>query len=185
VLKLKPKICKCGKKALPNRKICWTCECAKRKEKRLKAQAKQRRIALKTRQIELRAKKRDRTVNSVKYLKKRAWVIFSRYIRQKGMNSYGMNQCYICGAFKHWKEMHACHFFHGRLDFSEDNIHVGCPQCNTFKSGNLAPYAIRLVDELGEERFKALKREAETTTYTADNLKEIIAKYSPLIVEEG
>jgi len=113
--------------------------------------------------------------NSYKFLHKKAWALFSLHIRLKYADCDGMVRCFCCGALKHYKQMHASHFFHGRLDFSEDNIYPTCPQCNTFRSGNLAIYAERLV-AMGVDLVK-LRREAETIKYSCSDLKKLIEKY--------
>ena len=174
MLSLKFKVCKiCGKKALPSRRICYRCELARLRKKREDKWAKQSQRKL---------VRKEKNENSYKFLHKKAWSIFSKYIRQKGMDENGLNHCYTCGVRKHWKELHASHFFHGRLDFSNMNVHACCPQCNTFKSGNLAPYAVKLTEDLGGTHgMKLLKFMAENKHYSCEELKNVIAQYTPLI----
>ena len=61
MLILKQKTCKCGKKALPNRRICWNCELAAKRQKREVAMArKQARKATKQAMGALETKKLDK-----------------------------------------------------------------------------------------------------------------------------
>jgi hypothetical protein len=115
--------------------------------------------------------------NEFAKLKRKAWKVWSEYIRRKYADKEGMVLCYTCGVKKHWSEMHAGHFHHDRLDFDERNIHPQCPQCNTFKHGNLAIYGTRLAEELGKAGMKKLLLDANTKIYTEKELKEIIIKY--------
>jgi hypothetical protein len=58
-----------------------------------------------------------------------------------------------------WKEAHAGHFVGGRTGsvlLNPEVIRVQCPQCNIFLHGNLGPYTLRMVDELGRSRVDEL-----------------------------
>ena len=83
-------------------------------------------------------------------LEKKAWKVFSEYIRKRD------GRCFTCGARKELKELDAGHFYHGKLDFDEMNIHAQCTKCNRFLHGNLGEYAIRLIDTYGREAFDEL-----------------------------
>ena len=169
MLKLKQKICKCGKKALPNRRICYSCHLAVQRIKRDGAKA--------TRMLR-KAVKTEKLHNSLAYLKPIAWKAFSRHIRMKYADDNGMVKCYTCPTVKHYKEMQAGHLWHDRLDFDERNIHPQCYQCNVGHSGRREVYSTNLLDE-GID-LKQLRRDAETKHYTCQELKEIINKFSPL-----
>lgn len=84
-----------------------------------------------------------------KDLKRKAWEIFSKWIRNRD------KRCVTCGSRN---QLCAGHFWHGVLDFDEMNINCQCRQCNTFKSGNLAPYSVYLLNKYGEEKFKDLEK---------------------------
>ena len=157
--------CKCGAKlflrnGIPVNKLCPKCRKAKKLLK------KQKHETTKTFQVA-----------TFKNLHKKAWSLMSLYIRTKGMDENGMNSCYTCGVVKHYKELHAGHFWHGCLDFDERNLKAQCPQCNQNKSGNLAVYATRLVKEYGEEWFKQLEVDANRVIYKSADLVEIIKMY--------
>jgi len=116
---------------------------------------------------------------SLKSLKKKAWDLFSKYIRQRDKGV-----CISCGKKDHWKNMQAGHFFHGSLNFDEQNVAAQCPRCNKWLHGNLANYAIALtklygdgiLDELREKKNKVEK-------LSRGDLEEIIAKYKELVHE--
>jgi hypothetical protein len=173
----KPKTCKCGGKRVGRLTICYKCFLAKQREARLKRLVREKASRARRRLIARRQAKTISHLNSYRYLHKKAWTAFSVAVRQDGMDSEGFNHCYTCGCRKHWKELHASHFWHRRLDFSRKNVKPCCPQCNTFKSGNLAPYAVKLTEELGIEGMKLLQFEANTKVYTCEELRKIIETY--------
>ena len=108
-----------------------------------------------------------------KRLHNKAWKLFSSYIRQRDKGI-----CFTCGVKKHWKEMHAGHFKHGRLDFDPMNVHCQCPGCNTYKHGNLGEYGVRLVKKYGLRRVQDLILRANTHLgYSIEELEGIIRKY--------
>src|SRR3990167_10327775 len=82
-------------------------------------------------------------------LKRKAWSLFSKWIRERD------KQCITCGSRN---QLCAGHFWHGVLDFDEININCQCKQCNTFKSGNLAPYSIYLIRKCGQKAFEDLEK---------------------------
>jgi hypothetical protein len=110
----------------------------------------------------------------LKALHKKAWKLFSAYIRQseKGI-------CFTCGVSKDWKDMNAGHYIHKDcLDFDPVNIHCQCVRCNKYLSGNLGVYAERLIMEYGEEAIAELRiRSQEIKKFTLAELEEIIFSY--------
>lgn len=108
---------------------------------------------------------------SKKALHKKAWKLFSEYIRR---SSGGV--CFTCGVRKDWKELDASHYIHNKLDFDEVNIHACCSRCNRFLHGNLGIYAERLIAEYGEEAIMRLRmRSHEVRKFSIDDLENIIA----------
>lgn len=85
----------------------------------------------------------------LKIIKDKAWDTFSLWIRTRDKFT-----CYTCNITT--GIMQAGHFWHGVLDFDEENIHCQCVRCNKWLSGNLAVYGLRLLNELGLKKFKAL-----------------------------
>ena len=172
MLKLKQKTCKCGKPVMRNRRICYHCDCEKRKAKR---------IAEAQKWAEKRAKKKARFEQGETYRKrlfKKAWKVFSLYIRKKYADIDGMVHCYTCPTVKHFKDMQAGHLWHGKLDFDERNIHPQCYQCNVGHSGRREVYSANLLEE-GID-LKQLRRDAEEkgNAYSIAELKEIIDKFT-------
>jgi hypothetical protein len=112
-----------------------------------------------------------------KILHAKAWRLISLYVRKLGADEFGMNDCYTCGARQHYKTSHCSHYFHNKLDFDLRNLKNCCLQCNYWKSGHLAPYGVRLAKELGVEGMEQLRLDANTTTYTIEDLENIIKQY--------
>lgn len=117
-----------------------------------------------------------------KKLHNKAWKLISEYVRRNGADPFtGYTKCYTCGEVKHWKELQCGHFWHGTLDFDLRNLKKQCPQCNTYKSGNLAPYASKLIQEYGQEWFVKLEQDAhQHPGYTCEELEKIIEKFTQL-----
>lgn len=106
-------------------------------------------------------------------LKRKAWNTFSKWIRERD------KMCITCG--KRNTLLNAGHFWHGVLDFDEMNINAQCTSCNNFKSGNLAPYSVYLINKYGLEKFKDLEKRhylALGGEYRTDKeYQDIIDKY--------
>jgi hypothetical protein len=109
-------------------------------------------------------------------LKRKAWDIFSKFIRQRDGQ-----RCITCGSRS---QLCAGHFWHGVLDFDEMNINCQCKQCNTFKSGNLAPYSVYLIKKYGQKAFEDLEKRhwlAKRGEFRSDNdYLNLIEKYKKL-----
>lgn len=82
-------------------------------------------------------------------LKRKAWELWSKYIRARDV------RCVTCGSTN---QLCAGHFWHGVLDFDPMNINCQCNKFNTFLSGNLAPYSVYLINKYGTEKFKDLEK---------------------------
>lgn len=105
-------------------------------------------------------------------LKTKAWVVFSKWIRNRD------KKCVTCGSYD---QLQAGHFWHAVLDFDEININAQCKQCNYFKSGNLAIYSIYLINKYGKDVFMDLEKRhwiAMRGEYRSDkDYQKIIDKY--------
>ena len=84
-----------------------------------------------------------------KGLKRKAWDIFSKYIRARD------KKCVTCNSTN---QLQAGHFWHNVLDFDEMNVNAQCKQCNTYLSGNLAPYSVYLIRKCGKKKFEDLEK---------------------------
>lgn len=82
-------------------------------------------------------------------LHRKAWDIFSKWVRERD------KMCVTCGSTGN---LEAGHFWHGVLDFDEQNINAQCKSCNHFKSGNLAPYSVYLIRKYGQKAFEDLEK---------------------------
>jgi hypothetical protein len=112
-----------------------------------------------------------------KKLHRKAWKKISEYVRKQEANEFGMTPCYTCGGRFHYAALHCGHYLHNKLDFDLRNLKPQCPQCNLYLSGNLAVYGLRLAKENSVEWLEQLHLDANTTTYTIEDLERIIEQY--------
>jgi hypothetical protein len=108
----------------------------------------------------------------MKPTQKNAWKVFSKWIRNRD------GHCVTCAT---GGADNAGHFWHGVLDFDEENINAQCVRCNKWLSGNLAQYSIYLLNKLGTRKFKALEirhyRAIKGEKRYEKDWEEIIKKY--------
>src|SRR3990167_8530972 len=101
--------------------------------------------------LKIKAEKKEK---SIKQLKKQLWKLVSEKVRLS--SSY----CYTCGKKLPYEQRNAGHFWpkgsHPATAFNLNNLRVQCRPCNHFKSGNLAKYSYRLLQELGQLQFIVL-----------------------------
>jgi len=112
---------------------------------------------------------------------------FNTFIRLSKSDKNGMCICVTCGARIMTKDSNAGHYMHG-LNFVEDNQNIQCRRCNLFLSGNLAQYALYMIDKYGRERVDELHSEKmKPHKYGIIELREIREKYKQKIkeLEEG
>ena len=123
-------------------------------------------------------KKSKVKVESKAKLHKKAWKLWSIYIRKSKANFQDKTPCYTCGLLFNWKDMNAGHFRHDTHDFEEMNIHPQCVRCNKYLSGNLAQYTLHLIKDYGHERVEKFMKLKKWNDYKISWLKRIIEKYS-------
>lgn len=108
---------------------------------------------------------------SQRWLKKRAWTLFSTFIRKRDP---------ICFTCKNPTD-NAGHFRHGHTKagfFNEINVNGQCSRCNLYLSGNLGEYAIRLAKNVGLSELEKLKKEWDKDhNWTRKELIQLIIKY--------
>lgn len=101
-------------------------------------------------------------------LKKELDSIFSRYIRHKHAKD-GMVKCYTCSVVKPVKEMQNGHWIPRNIlstRFDEMNCRPQCVGCNMFNKGRPDVFALKLLEEYGEEKLRELqKRRNEIIRY--------------------
>ncbi len=129
---------------------------------------------------------KKKTVASVK---KKAWVLFSIYIRTRdclkttGCASFGL--CITCGKRYHFKLLQAGHFISGRHNanlFSEKGTHAQCYNCNINLRGNTLEYRRKIIEmygELADEELEDIARQTKKFIVSdlealAEDLKEKI-----------
>lgn len=129
-------------------------------------------------------KKLERKTSSKKFqkseLKKwkaKTWKLMSEWVRRKDSTHRGYEECFTCLRPFYWTELHAGHYQHGKLDYSEDNIKPQCAACNTYHGGRLDSYTLRLISEHGVQWVEDLKRRAaQHPGYQLHELKIIHAE---------
>lgn len=160
------KPCHCGRKRYRTFKLCsvhYREKLEERKQKRL-----ERKLSSKTYQLFERKK-----------WHRKCWKLMSEWVRRSGADWRGMVVCYTCGKLLPWKESHAGHHFHGKLDFDPRNLRVQDAACNTYRGGMLNVYAKKLIVENGLGWYEQLERDAaQHPGYTLPQLKEIHADLS-------
>ena len=129
-----------------------------------------------------------------KLAKIKAWKEFSRYIRLRDSDCYGIAECRTCGDKKHWKQVHAGHFLAGRGEsilFEETGCHAQCPICNMVLDGNFKRYKAFIALEYGVgevnrlERLKGaiLKRSASDYNKLAREFREKADNLASLLMQ--
>ena len=117
---------------------------------------------------------------SISKLKKKAWDMFSLYIRTK-YDHEGDLLCYTCGKQGTIKTMQAGHGIAGRNNavlFEEDLVRPQCVGCNLFGGGKYAIFMDKLIKEYGENKFANLVRmSALTFQYKAKDYQDIYETY--------
>lgn len=164
--------CLCGKNRMSGRRKCLGC---------IRLDGRKKRLEKLQQKLERKVKTKKYQKSEWKKWHAKAWKVFSGYIRRRAADWRGNAQCITCDKQFHWKELHAGHFKHGKLDFDPMNINPQCAADNTYKGGKLDVYALKLIDMYGLEAVKSLELRANTKIYSLDELKEVYLKYSELI----
>jgi len=119
---------------------------------------------------------------SVAKLKKKYWTVFSRFIRLRDADKWGMCKCCTCGSRKVWKQMQAGHFIsrvHSAVLFNEKNVHAQCVGCNMFKQGNPQNYWLFMEEKYGRKVIDELmEMRAKIRRFKATELEEWIQSTS-------
>jgi len=124
-----------------------------------------------------RTKLRKLSKNPMRVLKRKAWKIFSEWIRKR--DKY---KCFTCSKQLTPQNSNAGHYIHKDcMDFNEKNINCQCVFCNSFKHGNLIEYGIRLEKKYGYGILQTLKREGDQIKkFKKSELEQIIKKYEEM-----
>ena len=109
-------------------------------------------------------------------LKREAWAVFSRWIRELDKWT-----CYTCGKQGKGSFMHAGHYIsrkHNSTMFDERNVHAQCMNCNLWGYGNMGVYTLKLQEQYGPDIIRELtEKSKKIKQWEVDELEEIIKKY--------
>jgi hypothetical protein len=134
---------------------------------------------LKTTRLE-RLKERKASKDTKEKLKtrqewlKEAQQLVNKYVRLRDSHL----GCVSCDKPANWDgQWHASHFRSvgaaPQLRFNLWNIHKSCSVCNNWKSGNLAEYAPRLREKIGNDKVDWLMSYNESSNYTVEYAKRL------------
>ena len=115
---------------------------------------------------------KKKKLKSIGYLKRKADTLFSIFIRNRE------KYCYICGSVKNLQAGHFVSRSYLFLRYDEDNVHTCCLACNVFKNGNMALYALRIVNQYGVYKLREFERnKRKQVVNTRLFLEGIIKRY--------
>lgn len=112
--------------------------------------------------------------------RKKAFRMFSKYIRLFHADDSGYCTCITCGTKKHWKEMDTGHFIHNRnsIHFDERNVNPQCTYCNRYLHGNQINYTLFMIKTYGKKIVNELiKKSKEIKRWKVYELEEIYQTY--------
>jgi len=118
---------------------------------------------------------------TLKSLKKRAWKMFSEFVRRRDADKDGFVSCFTCGERMLWKESHAGHAIPGRHNavlLDPDIVKPQCPRDNVFLGGRLHVFATRLIKERGLEWWEEkLSNSRKAVKFSRSDLENTINLY--------
>lgn len=118
-------------------------------------------------------------------LKKKAWEIFSKYIRLRDCllttRTKERGKCITCGREYEFKSLQAGHCISGRhnsLLFDEMAVHAQCYYCNIQLGGNLAVYYRVINNMFGAGSYENLElRDKMLVKISPEGYEEIYSRY--------
>lgn len=126
--------------------------------------------------------KGKKTNKTLSYLKKKAKIAMSKYIRKR--DSY---ICITCNKQGNKNNTNAGHFIHNKNStlFNEINVNCQCIKCNYFLSGNLGVYRKILIEKYGEDNINELELKSnEYKKWSKCELIEIEKRFKLLYNEQ-
>lgn len=103
---------------------------------------------------------------------------FNEYIRLRDTG----NPCISCG--QHTDHPVASHYgdvrFYDHMRYDEDNVHLGCSGCNTYKNGNIIAYRKALIKKIGEKKVLELEERIlspDRHKFKVKELEELLEVY--------
>lgn len=137
----------------------------------------------------VKTKQPKRKQPKISTLKRKAWKLFSEYIRLRdclgttGLPDYG--RCITCQKTVPKSLLQAGHFIAGRHNaglFSERGVHAQCYNCNINLRGNTLEYRRRIIEKYGEGVDEELEHEAaQSRKFTPSELEELKLYYKEKI----
>lgn len=117
---------------------------------------------------------------SLTKLKKKAWTLFSTWIRRSNADWKGFVKCITCGAEYEWNSgmIHAGHWIHDKLDYDERNVHPQCRNCNfKYNKNTNTSYAVFMAKKYGHKKMEAIRKLAyeKGNLYTITEVEKIIS----------
>lgn len=126
-------------------------------------------------------------VKSVKELVKELDSIFSRFVRLRDSDKYGVVSCFTCGVKMDFKKSQCGHFLsrrHYAVRWEEKNTAVQCVRCNIFKQGEQFIFSENLKKKYGENVIEILNiRKNNTCKLEKFTLQTQIQHYSDKVKE--
>ncbi len=114
---------------------------------------------------------------------------FSRYIRLKNADEFGMVKCITCGRRLHWKSAQCGHYVkrgHRATRFHEKNCGEQCRFCNTRRNGEEQAHRLYINFTYGEGTAEFLKQKGKTPfEMTREEYTEKIEHYRKLVTENS
>jgi hypothetical protein len=118
---------------------------------------------------------------TLRALKKKAWSLFSEYVRRKHADPDGYARCYTSGQRLHWKELQCGHAIGGRHNavlFDEEICRPQSVRDNVFLRGNYPIVTTKLIKENGMEWWeKKLEDSRQLVKLTRSDLEDLILGY--------
>lgn len=107
--------------------------------------------------------------------------VFSKFIRLRECDEYGIGECFTCDTRKDWKTVDAGHF-QSRSKYStrwdEMNVQFQCRDCNADARGKQYEYGLRLDYHFGEGTAEGiLIKSNQMRKFTTAEIKEMTIHY--------
>ena len=128
---------------------------------------------------------------TVSRIKRKAWVAFSKYIRQRDSIKYSEDGeyyviCYTCNKSIPFKQAQAGHFQPGRFPiflFDERQTNSQCFRCNINLKGNWPRYYEHMIGDYGKEEVeKMIAQRNNFKQWKVHELQEIYLKYKAKLI---
>lgn len=131
-------------------------------------------------------KKKRKILPTIPKLRDRAFKYFSIYVRLSEADKNGYVRCVTCGKARHYKEMQAGHFKHGKNKecyFDKRNVHPQDVNCNYYhKTVAMQRYAVFMIRKYGQKVVEELLN-SKTVIWRREILEDIIETYKKKVKE--